>query len=98
MKKAEVREQFMPYIDGISEKGLSTEDIGIDGFLYLMEIMAEKKAENAIYEFLAGPFECAAKDVENMELSELIVNVKQLAKENDLGVFMRSLSGLNGKV
>ena len=39
----------------------------------------EKQSEKALYEFLAGPLEITAAEVEKMELFELIEQLKEVA-------------------
>ena len=62
-----------------------------------MEILAEKKSEQAIYEVLSGPFEMDPKQIEQMDLVPLAENLEKLAKENDLKRFFTLLAGLNSK-
>ena len=76
---------------------MKVEDVGIEGILSLIEILAEKKCEQAIYEVLAGPFEMAPKEVEQMDLIALAENLETLAKENDLKRFFTLLAGLLSK-
>ena len=97
IKKAELKEGIKPYLQMASSGDLSVEDVGIEGILGLIEIMSESKSERAIYEILSGPFEMTADDVATLELDKLIESLGALAKENNLKVFFKSLSGLIGK-
>lgn len=99
IKKAELKEELKPFIKQVAESKdkLALEDVGIDGILTVFEILVEKKAEQGVYDFLAGPFEMESKEVEAMELNNLVEKLKELAGENNLKVFFTSLSGMIGK-
>lgn len=97
IKKAGMKEELKPYFRLAAEGKLDIEDIGIETVLGLMEIMSEQRSEDAIYEFLAGPFEMDPKEVADLDLDNLINLLGQLAKENDLKVFTKAVSGLISK-
>lgn len=72
-------------------------DIWDKGFELVYSIFAaasEKKSETSIYEFLAGPFEMTANEVEKLEITEFFKLIKQLAAENNLVIFFKSASAL----
>lgn len=94
LQKANLKEELKPFIKKVAEGKSTLEDVGIEGILTVIEILSEKKAESAIYEFLANPFEMTPKEVENLELSELSSNLCEMAKENDIKAFFTSLSSL----
>jgi len=98
IKKTGVKEGIKPYIKMAAEGKLSTEDLGIEGVLGLIEILAESKSERALYEVLAGPFEMTPDDVAELDLDVFVSNLKIIEKENNLKVFFNSLSGLIGKM
>ena len=97
IKKANLKEEIKPILKMASSGELNIEDVGIEGILSFVEILTEKKSEQAIYEVLAGPFEMEAKEVEKMELNDLVDNLDLLSKENDLKRFFTLLVGLTGK-
>ncbi len=97
IKKANLREEIKPILKLASEGSMQVEDIGIEGIISLIEIMSEKKAEQAIYEVLAAPFEMTAKEVEQMDIISLAESLKILAQENDLKGFFTLLAGLISK-
>lgn len=92
-----MREELRGLIKQAAETDAKVEDVGIDGFLTILEALAEKKAEAAIYEVLAGPFQTTAQEVASMQLDELMENLKRLVEENDLTRFFTWLSGILGK-
>lgn len=79
------------------EKKSVLSKIGINGVLTVLEAMAEKKSEDAIYEVLSGPFECLPADVQAMPLDELTDKLRQVAEENHLKDFFGYVSGILGK-
>lgn len=97
IKKANLKEEIKPILKRASQKGISIQDVGIEAILDFMGIMSEKNTEQAIYEVLAGPFEMKAKEVEAMPPTQLVENLKELAKENDLKAFFQALFGLMSK-
>lgn len=102
-----MRDQLLPIIQKAAEETKAAEDkkamdailsrIGINGFLTVLEALAERKSEAAIYEVLAGPMECSAEDVEDMPLEDLIPMLRQIAEENQLKDFFGYVSGILGK-
>jgi len=97
IKKANLKEEIKPIIKKASEGEMDLKDVGIEGMLGVVEILTEKKAEKAIYEVLAGPFEITVDEVEKMDLIELAENLETLAQENDLKRFFTLLAGLTSK-
>ena len=97
IKKAGLEEEIKPVLKLAGSGELQVEDVGIEGVLTIIEILTEKKSEQVIYEILAGPFEMEAKDVESMDLDNLIEKLKQLAEENNLKSFFTALAGMIGK-
>lgn len=60
----------------------SKEDVAEKGFDILFSVIeaaSEKQSEKAIYEFLSGPFEMQAQDIETMDITELIQGVREIA-------------------
>ena len=72
-------------------------DIGIEGFLTIMEALAERKSEQAIYELMAGPLEMDAQAVATLPLDELAKMLQEISKEMDLKRFFSYVSGMIGK-
>ena len=101
-----MRDQLLPVIQKAAAEANNAEDekakdailskIGINGFLTVLEAMAERKAESAIYEVLAGPMECSSEDVEKMPLEDLLPKLRQIAEENQLKNFFGYVSGILG--
>lgn len=102
-----MRDQLLPIIQKAAEETKAAEDkkamdavlsrIGINGFLTVLEALAEQKSEAAIYEVLAGPMECSSEDVEKMPLEDLLPMLRQIAEENRLKDFFGYVSGILGK-
>lgn len=98
VKASGMREELKKIIKDVAGQG--TEDIeglGLETILTLLEALAEKKAEKAIYEMLAGPLEKTAEEVETMDLQDLAGNLRMLSEENDLKSFFSYVSGIAGK-
>lgn len=83
--------------EGVLREADSVDDVFSDGYalIYaLFEKAVEQSAENKLYEFLAGPYEMTAEEVGDLSISEQMKNIKQLAKENDLKVFIQDVKNL----
>lgn len=81
----------------ISKNATSTADVwekGFDLLWNIFDVATENKGEKALYSFLAGPLEKTAQEVEDMDLADFLVDMKQLATENDLATFFKSAGAL----
>ena len=94
VKAANLREPLKPLLRKVSNGQNSIEDVGIETILIIIEGIAEAKAEDAFYAFLANPFEMKKEDVAALAPAELFSKLKELAEENDLANFFSSLSTL----
>lgn len=95
IKASGIREDLINYLQKIT-KDADVERVGINTIMILIEALADKKAERAVYEGLAPVFEMEVDEVENMPPSELISMLKQMAEENDLPSFFGSVFGTLG--
>jgi len=64
-------------------------NFGFDFVWDLFDIATEKAGEEAIYEFLAGPFEMTPEEVRDLDLDVLMANIQQLVQENNLAGFFK---------
>jgi hypothetical protein len=64
-------------------------DQGFDLIWGIFDLATEADGENALYSFLAGPFEMTPQDVANLDLEALFANMQQLAEENNLLHFFK---------
>ncbi len=97
IKKANLKEEIKPILKLASSGELKVEDVGIEGILSVIEIISEKKSEQAFFDILSGPFEMDAKQVAALDLNEFADKIEQLVRENDLNRFFILLAGLNSK-
>lgn len=94
------RAELVSLIKDITAKekeSIDLEDIGLTGFLTIIECAGERKAESAVYELLADIFETKAEDVEKMELPDLMEKLKQINEENNLKSFFKFASAMSTK-
>lgn len=68
--------------------------MGFDLLWDVFDAATEKKGEKSLYEFLAGPFEMPATEVEDLPIAELIENLKQIASDNNLNSFFKLATDL----
>ena len=93
IKKLGLKEKFY----NIAKEADSVKDLWEKGFALIWDIFdaaTEAEGENALYDFLAGPFEMSAQNVADLDLDILFNNLKQLAEENNLIVFFKSAAKL----
>lgn len=86
LKKLGLKEQFRD----IALKADSMADVwdyGFDLVWNLFDVATETPGEQAVYEFLAGPFEMTPEQVADLDLDVLIENLKKLVEENNLRNF-----------
>ena len=72
-------------------------DVGVRGFLRLLDCAAEQGAESAVYKFLAPVWEVEEKALMDMTLETVVANMAQMFRENDmLGFFdyARKVTGM----
>lgn len=67
---------------------------GFEFMWHIFDLATESAGESQLYSFLAGPFEMTAEEVADMEIPELVANLKQLCGENDLGSFFKNAGAL----
>ncbi len=65
-------------------------DLGFEMLFKVIEKFADKQAEHLFYEFLSGPLECDVQAVAEMELFELVANVKEIADWDKWKSFLSS--------
>ena len=92
-----IRGELQELIRRVAGSDTPAESVGIEGFLIIMEALAERKSETAIYEALAGPFEMDAGDIATMDLESLSERLTELVKENDLKRFFDFVLRILGK-
>ena len=92
-----MREELKQLIRRALESDSPAESVGIEVFLVIAEAMAEKKSEDAIYEFLAGPFEITPGEVAALPVDKLLEKLTELLKGCNLKSFFKSVSGILGK-
>ena len=93
VKKLGLKEKFKA-IALEANTGKDVWDRGFDLVWDLFDVATEVNGEQAIYEFLAGPFEMTPKEVQDLDLDILFSNIQQMAAENNLAVFFKSAAKL----
>ena len=88
---------FKENIQAVAKEANNAKDVwdkGFDMIWGIFDLATEAEGENALYEFLAGPFEMQPRDVADLDFETLINNLKQLAEENNLTIFFKSAAKL----
>lgn len=99
IKASGMREQLTAFVRKLAaeDKALDVEAVGYEGVLIIIEALAERKAENALYEALAPVMELTAEEVKNLPPAEFVDRVKEIAEQNDIKSFFGYVSGILGK-
>lgn len=91
IKDMGMKEELKTFTEKI-DKNADQEKVGIDLLMLIFSKVTETKSEKLIYEFLSGPFEMMAEDVEKMDLFEMIETLFMVADvEKWKGLFQRAL-------
>lgn len=88
LKNLGVREQFRAVA---AEANAAKEmwDRGFDLIWGIFDAATEQNGENALYDFLAGPFEMTSKAVADMDLGELLAGLQQLLGDESIVTFFK---------
>lgn len=81
----------------IAQKSDTASDAWGKGFDLIWDIFdraTESDGERFLYQFLAGPFEMTADEVANLDVTVLFDNLKDLAEENNLPGFFKSVQSI----
>ena len=92
-----MKSELQALVKRAAESDSPVEDVGIEGFLTIMEALAERKSEQAIYELMSGPLEMEPQAVAALPLDDLATMLQEMAKEMDLKSFFGYVSGMIGK-
>ena len=68
--------------------------IGIDAFMSIVDVAAQKGVESSVYDFLAPVWEMTAEDVANLSLESVAENLRKMFAENDFSTFFRKSEAL----
>ena len=99
IKASGMREQLTAFIRKLAaqDKELDVEAVGYEGLLVMIEALAERKAENALYEALGSIAEMKPSDIQNLPPAEFFKLFKDIFEENDIKAFFGYVSGILGK-
>lgn len=93
IKAANLKEELGEVIAKAQSGEMSTEQVGIEGFMTVISACGDDKVEQKVYDLLDDIFEAKTAD---MSLEAIAQNFKQLAQENNLMSFLKS-AGLLGQ-
>lgn len=88
LKRIGLKEEFKK----LAEQSNTMADVWSNGFDFiwnLFDTLTEENGEDALYEFLAGPFEMTVQEVRDLDLDQLMDNLEKLAAENNLARFFK---------
>lgn len=98
LKKANVQSEFEKlFEEGYTMKGKKNVDVekfGIHVFTTLLSACGEDGVDNAVYKFLAHPFEMTVDDVKALPIDDLFLKVKELVKTNNMEAFFGTVGKL----
>ena len=87
IKAANLKDELGEVIAKAQTGEMSTEKVGIEGLMTVINACGDDKVEQRVYELLDDIFE---SKVAEMSLEAIAENFKQLAKENNLMSFFKS--------
>ena len=87
IKAANLKDELGEVIAKAQTGEMSTEKVGIEGLMTVINACGDDKVEQRVYELLDDVFDAKVAD---MSLEAIAENFKQLAKENNLMSFFKS--------
>lgn len=69
--------------------------IGIDAFMSIVDVAAQKGVESSVYEFLAPVWEMTPDEVANLSLEAVVENLRKMFAENDFSTFFKQSEALS---
>lgn len=98
IKASGMREELSALTKKIAAtENFDVESVGYESILVIIEALAERKSEKVLYEALAPVLEVAPNDIGDLAPSDFLEALKQIAEQNDLRSFFKSLSAILGK-
>lgn len=94
IKKADIKTALAEVVKKGSEKGASEKDIGIDVLFALVQAAGNEGMDKEIYELLGSITGLGAEAVMHQSMGDTIKQFKQIAKENNLEDFFKSVQVL----
>lgn len=94
IEKAGIKEEIKPIIRRAQRKEADATEIGMEVIIKISQILIREESEKAFYDFLSGPLEMEAREVEEMNLEELVGNLKKVAEGDNLKFFFTTLQNL----
>lgn len=80
------------------KEGADATQVGIDFLIEVMCSCSEEKTESQLYDLLAGICEKKPDEVRDQSLETTIEDIQRIFKENNVPNFLKSVSGLSGKI
>lgn len=78
--------------DAVSDTDLYA--VGIDAFMFILDVAAQKNVESDVYNFLAPVWEMTADEVANLSLEKVAENLRKMFAENDFAAFFKKSEAL----
>lgn len=96
IKASGMREQLTAYVRKLAseDKKLDVEAVGYEGIFILLESLAERKAEAALYEALASVAETTPDEIRNLPPADFFRLFKDIAEQNDVEAFFGYVSDI----
>ncbi|MDK0978042.1 hypothetical protein P5F73_00690 [Clostridium perfringens] len=90
IKKLNLKDELKEIYSGVTEES-NEQEIGVDLIYTIFDKATEKQAEQEIYKFLSRPFQIDSKEVENMDLLDVIERFSKLANIEGWKSFLKQV-------
>ena len=96
IKASGMREQLTGFVKSLAAQDmpLDIENVGYESILVMIEALAERKAEAAIYELVASIAETTPDAVKNLPPADFFAMLKEIGDANDIKSFFGYVSGI----
>lgn len=96
IKAADIRSEIVQFASEL-HNGKSTDEIGMEFVVTMIQAAADEKVEKKIYELYADLKGVKPEDVAEYDFATIKADMKALIEENDLKSFFQSVSALMSK-
>ena len=98
LKNGDVIKTVKTAYEAGKKEGADSEKIGLDAAMELLISCTDAKIEAQFYDLMAGVCEKKSEDIRTQSLESTVEDIKRICQENNIVNFLRSASGLSGKI
>lgn len=98
LKNSDVIKTVKNAYEAGKKENADSEKIGLDAAMEILISCTDPKIEAQFYDLVSGICEKKPEDIRTQSLEGTIEDIKKICQENNIGNFLKSASGLSGKI